>query len=495
MLEKLESQQLKVKKWWWENAAEFKKSPENVILDFKNSIKQVIVVSAVRSDSFNTTDNLINVAELLNKWDLDEAYEKIVDIEEFHKKVLIEKYWENEEIKNFITNYFIDNLWRKINDWINYKSDDKIYPIKDNDYTIWYWDESFSIIGFWEELSANLQVKLINNLDIDWLKAKKVDLNWIVKWLEKESESVIFEKLSSEIRNRVEEILELNEVPIISWYIPGFKWWIENKIGRWYSDATAAMTSVWLWEKYDVTLEIQKSVLGMLSADPRIISDAKLIESIDYLTAKEITGVRWSQAKLLHSQVLRKELLKKWINVRLFDPFSHSKGTLITKNKNPDSSGIEYIWARDNIIFFSISSWDMADSWILAKVFEAVKKYNISVDIVSTSETEISFTIDNWIKNEILDSLVKDIQKQLDIEENDDINFVKYEKNKALLFCIGQNLAQSTWALSKATTALALENINVELMSQWSMERSMVFGIDAYNKNNAIEILHKEFIK
>jgi len=346
-------------------------------------------------------------------------------------------------------------------------------------------------IGFWEELSANLQVELIDNLEIEWLKAKKVDLTWITNWLDNETESVVFEKLSTEIRNKVLDILQENNIPVISWYIP----WIENKIGRWYSDATASITSVWLAKNFDVTLEIQKSVKGMLSADPRIIKDAKLIENIDYLTAKEITWVRWSQAKLLHSQVLRKELLKEWIKVRLFDPFSESNWTLITKNKNPESSWVEYIWARDNIIFFSISSWDMADSWILASVFEVVKKYNISVDIVSTSETEISFTIDNWIEKTILDSLVKEIQEKLDIEENDEVNFVKYEKNKALVFCIWQNLAQSTWALSKATKALADININVELMSQWSMERSMVFWIDANYKNIAIEILHKEFIK
>jgi len=488
-------EELKVKKWWGENAAELKKSPENVVLDFNDSVKQVVVVSAIRSAEFNTTDNLIKLAELLNQWNFDGAYKIISNLEDFHKNILNDKLWIRPKLKKFISDYFLENLSRKINEWINYKWDDKVYPKKDNDYTIWYWNTSFSIIGFWEELSASLQVMIINALDIEWLKAQNVDLSWMTTWLDDEKESVVFEELSKQIKTRVNTILESGRVPIISWYIPGFEGGIENKIGRWYSDATAAMTSVWLADTYDVTLEIQKSVLGMLSADPRIISDAKLIESIDYLTAKEITGVRWSQAKLLHSQVLRKELLKKWINVRLFDPFSDSKGTLITKNKNPESSGVEYIWARDNIIFFSISSWDMADSWILAKVFEVVRKHNISVDIVSTSETEISFTIDNWIEREILDSLVKEIQKELEIEENDEVNFVKYEKNKALVFCVGQNLAQSTWALSKATKALADNYINVEIMSQGSMERSMVFGIDAYNKNKAIEILHKEFIK
>lgn len=42
--------QLKVKKWWWENAAELTKSPTNVVNDFTDWIKQVVVVSAMRSE-------------------------------------------------------------------------------------------------------------------------------------------------------------------------------------------------------------------------------------------------------------------------------------------------------------------------------------------------------------------------------------------------------------------------------------------------------------
>lgn len=127
-----------------------------------------------------------------------------------------------------------------------------------------------------------------------------------------------------------------------------------HTIWRWYSDATAAMTSVWLsrlW--YDITLEIQKSVKGMLSSDPRVVNEkTKLIEQIDYLTAKEITGIRWAQAKLLHNQVLRKELQEAWIKVRLFDPFSDSKGTLISKLKILNQVGLSLYEVDHELHFF-----------------------------------------------------------------------------------------------------------------------------------------------
>ncbi len=256
------------------------------------------------------------------------------------------------------------------------------------------------------------------------------------------------------------------------------------------------MTSVWLSRLgYDITLEIQKSVKGMLSSDPRVVKwkKTKLIEQIDYLTAKEITGIRWAQAKLLHNQVLRKELQEAWIKVRLFDPFSDSKGTLISKLKNTESSGVEFIWGRLWVTFFSISSWKMAGEWILSQVFSIVKEY-ASVDIISTSETELSFTIDSWLSQKKLDEMTLKIRASLDIQEDGYENFVKYEKNKALVFCVWQNLYHSKWTLWKAATALSKWWINIEMVSQWIMERAIVFGINSKELNTAINLLHKELI-
>lgn len=55
------SEVISVKKWGWENAAELVKSPRNVLVDHINWIKQAVIVSAIRSSSFNTTDKLIEV--------------------------------------------------------------------------------------------------------------------------------------------------------------------------------------------------------------------------------------------------------------------------------------------------------------------------------------------------------------------------------------------------------------------------------------------------
>ncbi len=491
-------EQVVVKKWWGENAAELRKSPENIKNDYENWIKnQVVVVSAIRNPEYNTTDNLILLWKLLQEKniDYDIIKSKVEEIRDFHIDIAKKSKVNNfEKIKSFINKSF-EELLLKIA--FNLSSHNWLKPSSDNDYSIKWLNEQISILWFWENISAKIHTMIINNLKVEWLSAELINFDNVTKKInEFDTQNIIFEKLSKEISSRVDIILSNWNIAVITWYIPWLNGGIEKNIWRWYSDATSSMLATWLSENYNVILEIQKSVKWILSADPRVVNNTtKLIEQIDYLTAKEITWVRWWQAKLLHSQVLRKELLGKWIKVKLFDPFNDWKWTIISREKNKESIWVEYIWYRDNIIFFSISSWDMSDSWILEKVFKKVNDYNISVDIVSTSETEISFTIDNGIEKNILDSLVKDIQKELDIDKNDDINFVKYTKNKALIFCIWQNLSQATWPLYKASKVLSDNWINTQLMSQGSMERSMVFWVESWEAKKAVNILHKEFIE
>lgn len=506
-------EQLKVKKWWWENAAELTKSPTNVVNDFTDWIKQAIVVSAMRSPEFNTTDKLISLWKCLSKEkiDKDKIKEKLANIEDFHLSLVEEKYksnsiwefhlslwnekyrWDRSKLARMIKKSFKE-LWDNISEYID--NEDKIIPSKENDYLINTSKWNISILWFWEIISADIQSAILNNLKIDWLNSQSVDLKDVIENIDLNgTQDEIFIELSREIANKVKTILSNNEIPVLPGYIPWFEQWIENAIWRWYSDATASMTAVWLSNIYDVVLEIQKSVIWMLSADPRLLEDnsPKLIEKIDYLSAKEITWVRWAQAKLLHPQVLRKELQEVWIKVHLFNPFSSWKWTIISKEKEINSKWVEFIWWRENVTFFTISSWKMSDKWIIADVFSIVKKYT-SVDIIWTSETEISFTIDYDLKQDKLDEMASKIRTKLWIKEDWYEDYVKYETNKALIFCVGQNLSKSRWTLWRAAIALWVKWIDIEIVSQWIAQRAMIFGIAWDKMKEAINALHEEFI-
>lgn len=486
--------ELRVKKWGGENAAELSRSPQNIVLDFQNGVKQAVVVSAIRSPEFNTTDHLIKIGKLLSQHPSFAAVQGLIhELKEFHFSIVDEKIeWETSEIKSYINAAF-SHFTKNIK---NYLANQKwVLPSKENDYSIWSDLWLFSLVWFWEVLSAYVQEKVINSLWVEGLEAEFVDLTGIVGNHNKNlPEAELFASLSLEFAHRVGKILDVGKVPVIPGYIPWFENGIENAIGRGYSDASASMTAVGTAKSYEVTLEIQKSVEWMLSSDPRVVkAGTKLIPQIDYLTAKEITGTRGAQAKLLHHQVLRRELQEAGIKVRLFDPFSESRGTLISKAKDENSSGVEFIGGRKNVVFFSVSSGKMQWEWILSDIFKIVKNY-ASVDIIATSETEISFTIESWLSQELLEEMATKIRVALTLVEDGYENSVTYETGRALVFCIGQNLSHRIGVLAKAATALWNANINVEMVSQGMLERAIVFGIDASEMESAVNVLHEALI-
>lgn len=494
-----------IKKLWWENAAELDWSSKNIFNDYNKWIKQAVIVSAIRWPDFNTTDNLIQIWNLLAQKDINK--EKVIDLlkklEKFHIEILDKKIKCNKvEIEKLIKKEFL-NLTKDIEYYI--KSNSKtIIPSSLNDYSINIWtDKILPIIGFWETLSCKIYSEVINTISWNWLCAKSVDLSnlvevWELKW---KNDREIFDLLSSKIANIVTNNIKKWIIPILSWYIWIFENWIENAIWRGYSDATAAITSVWLARQWNnVILEIQKSVKWLLSADPKILDnpkEAKLIKNLNYLTAREITWDNWAQAKLLHYQTLRSEVQEAWIKIHLYDPFStESNWSWIDDNQHEcdlDTS-VEFVWWRKNIIFFTISSWKMFEKWILTRLFSIVDDY-FSVDIVSTSETEVTFTID-WknCNDKILNEMTKKIKDEFSMENNNFMEFVEYKKNKSLVFCVWQHMKDRIWVLSKATKALSENGVNIEIISQWLIQRAIVFWINENDMKKSINALHKAFI-
>ncbi|MDD3646736.1 MAG: hypothetical protein PHH06_05025 [Candidatus Gracilibacteria bacterium] len=486
---------LKVKKWGGENAAELTQSPQNVLADFRKGVEQVLVVSAIRSPKFNTTDKLIIIGKLLGdtKITFQEVESKIEELKEFHLDIIKEKL-ENvsQDLLDYVAQQF-DLFKAHIEFWCVNK---QIIPNKENDYLINTQNGSISIIGFGEYISACILSIVINALGEDGISSSQLDLSNITDGIDGNSEQ-LFRELSERISKRVNSLLEFGVIPVVPGYIPGFEQGIENAIGRGYSDATASMVAVGLSEDFDVTLEVQKSVRGMLSADPRLLENsntAKLIERLDYLTAKEITGIRGAQAKLLHNQVLRRELQESGIKVYLFDPFREGKGTIISKQKNLDSSGVEFIGGRDKVLVCTVSLGNMSDSGIVFKIFSIVQDY-ASVDIIGTSETELSFTIDAGLSKNKLAEMSDRIRKSLGIQEDGYENFVRFQENKSLVYCVGQNLSHSLGSLGRAATALASGGVNIEMVSQGTMERAMVFCIRGEDFKKAVNLLHDEFIR
>jgi len=409
----------KIKKLWGENAAQLSKSAKNILHDYTAWNVQVVVVSAMRSPEFNTTDKLILIWKLLQneKVDVNQVEWLVDQLEQFHLDTLEEKILCSKESlidlveKSFVQfrkniSYFVANSW------------DKTIPNDGNDYCIETDEQKpFSILWFGEAISCRVFSSVIDTVSPDGIISKSVDLSNIIKqWdLDGKDEKTIFNHLSVLLSGIIEEKIVWWYIPVLSGYMWSFSEGIEAAIWRGYSDATAAVCTVWLAQRWHwVILEIQKSVKWLLSADPRILensSSAILIPELDYLTASDIVR--------------------------------------------------NYYW----------------------------------VDIVSASESEISFTIDwNNVAEKTLQKMTQEIKDEFWMWENNSMEFVEHRTNKSLIFCVGQHMKNYVWLLARATKILWENNINIEIASQWRLQRAMIFWIDEKDMKKAVNVLHQEFI-
>jgi len=351
--------------------------------------------------------------------------------------------------------------------------------------------------------TLNVKAQLLGLLE-EWEQfAKTMTLGDLISPEESlwKSQKEVFELLFERLYEKANKILEENMIPIMPWFVGSFPWWIENAVGRGYTDAAASALAVWYKinnSSADVVLEIQKAVEWVLSADPGMLKDAnstQIIKYLDYITTKEIVGARGAQAKLLNQHALREELLEQNIRVHLFNPFDSGEGTWVSPEWDNDKEGVEFIWWRKNVYFVSISSAKMWQ-WFLKQVFQIVADYG-SVDIVSTSETEITFTIDGTTEKDKwqIEGLMKSLGSNLKLDWSTNIEFIEAINSKALVFCSWQNMTDRCWLLNRATTALSNANINIEIISQWRLQRSMIFGVADKELEKAIQVLHFEFIE
>jgi aspartate kinase len=492
-----------VKKLGGENAAKINTNLYNILNDFEKGIPQAIVVSAMRSESFNTTDKLIETWEYLKKWQTEDALEVFDTIEKFHvalvsKEVKKDKDLENKdkEIIGKIKSIFAEkrNTILSFNDSIN-------TPDKKNDYQISDEENTFSLLWFWENLSAIIINEILNVKNkVDYI-SQFVNLENIINppEIQKIPENKKFLYFAKQISSQVEWIIVANKIALVPWYAWKFPEGMEATIWRWYSDATAAALSIWIKRFYEnLELQIHKSVLWLLSSDPFVVKNGtKLLGNIDYIMAKEITGSRGAQAKLLHSQVLRKELLDAQVKVRILDPENTSEWyewTVIDHDWDPKARWVQFVWGKPDELLISISLDNMSEPGLMYLIWRSFSKRNISISQVSTSETSLTLTCDKN-NNGHIDKAIKVLKKVLRIEENDERNFIKKQEKNALVYVIWQNMKWDIWILADVADTLKYEKINTKMITQWAEERAIIIWVDEKDRKKAIRVLHKKLIE
>jgi aspartate kinase len=283
------------------------------------------------------------------------------------------------------------------------------------------------------------------------------------------------------IEEKAKQILlpPLNEgrIVVTQGFIGSTKEGITTTIGRGGSDYSAAIFGAALNAE---EIQIWTDVDGFLTADPKIVSDARKIKEMTFTEAAELA---YFGAKVLHPSTILPAVQKN-IPVRVLNSRRpEGDGTLIA-NTAPAYPGcvVKSVAYKKGITVIGIQSTRMLMAHgFLARVFEVFERYKKSVDVVVTSEVGVSLTVDN-------DSDVEKIEEELARFAD-----VKVEKNKVVFCVVGERMKSTKGVAARVFRALAEAQVNIELISQGGSEINLTFVVDEAAIDDAVRALHQEF--
>ncbi len=297
--------------------------------------------------------------------------------------------------------------------------------------------------------------------------------------------------LMSQTTRRTQEVLVplLNAgiVPVITGFIGATEDGIVTTLGRGGSDYSAtilgsAITAdeVWIWT----------DVNGVMTADPRVVPDARTIPYLSYI---EVGEMAYFGAKVLHPQAIR-PARRAGIPVRILNTFEpEHPGTLITREPNGGDKRVKAVTAIKGMSLIVIEGSGMLGvPGVAARAFGAVARTGTNVLMISQSSSEqsICFVVPTSDSARVLAALREEMAREL---ERQDIENIMAQDDIVILTVVGAGMRGTPGIASKAFGALGKRDINVIAIAQGSSEYNISIVVDQRNADNAVRALHAEF--
>ena len=289
------------------------------------------------------------------------------------------------------------------------------------------------------------------------------------------------EPLTQETRVNAQKLayplIERHIVPIMPGFIGRTTTGFVITLGRNGSDYSATVIGAAL----DCTeVSIYTDVDGVLSADPRMVANARLLPRLSYAEAARLS---WFGAKVLHPRTLI-PIAHLNIPVRVRNTFRpHSRGTLVGSEKTQRSAAAA-ITVRHRLALITVENTDMFGAPENAgQVFALASRAGAApVAICSSSGYHLSFMVEEQAADSVLELLQHDMGSWR----------VICKRGLAACACIGSGFSADPMSSARAITALARERIPVE--TQGASDSGIILIVEDQDSERALRCLHRDLI-
>ena len=260
-------------------------------------------------------------------------------------------------------------------------------------------------------------------------------------------------------------------------------------LGRGGSDYTGAIYAAALQAS---VLEIWTDVSGMMTADPRLVNNARPIHRISYQEAMELSHFG---AKIIYPptiQPVMKQNIPVWIK-NTFAPEEY--GTLIENSSAHTDNIIRGISSINKISLLSLEGSGMVGIPGFSKrLFEALANESVNVILITQSSSEHSICV--GINEAETAKAKRAIDHAFSFEiQSGKVEPLKVEKGLSIVALVGEQMKSHPGISGKMFGVLGRNGINVRAIAQGSSEKNISAVLSAFDVQKAINVLHEEFFE
>jgi aspartate kinase len=298
--------------------------------------------------------------------------------------------------------------------------------------------------------------------------------------------SPLMEFTREKVRARLLPELERGVLPVVTGFNGATADGRPTTLGRGGSDFSASILSaaldaaeLWIWTDVD----------GIMSADPRLVPNAEVLEEVTYNEAAELA---YNGAKVLHPRTLA-PLVEKQIPVWSKNSFAPDKpGTkIVTAISNSRGARAVTSMAKVALLSLEPASAELSGALVMSRALEALAQANVEVLVLSSSSYRQSFCF--LVRTEELERAVQALEAALALElAHGYVKPIQVDDEVGLLAVVGEGMRGKPGLAGRIFTAISREQVNIIAIAQGASELTIAIVVRREGLEKAVRAVHAE---
>ena len=286
---------------------------------------------------------------------------------------------------------------------------------------------------------------------------------------------------------RLGSLLKSGVVPVVTGFIGATADGKLTTLGRGGSDYSATILGAAMDAEEVI---IWTDVEGVLTADPRLVPEARTIPEISYREAAELA---FFGAKVLHPKTLN-PVIKAGIPVWIRNSFAPEKlGTKITREGRSIGGGGKALTAIRDVALITVGGPGIVGlPDVVGRTFSTTAELRANVLLISqsSSQNDICFIVAAADAQRTVEALRKEFAQDLAHEK---VEHITIDPNIAIVAVVGENMRGTPGVAGRTFIALGRENVNLIAIAQGSSESNISFVVEEKAVKTALLTAHREF--